>query len=171
MRLRDLTPGQVRQFLVTAGKFRGKKFESLYEDKDYVKWILEHLNGKSKVMAFGMKQVLVLLELRMREDYKPTTKTVVKKGEPTSAGSARGGSPSEANKPEKGYEKNIVPTCQDTEMTEEEMSQWAHIGRMEAMEIGQTELQGEVQNVSKRLDMIEAALGTIIQQLQKPKEV
>ena len=100
MRLRDLTPGQVRQFVVTAGKFRGKKFESLYEDKDYVKWILEHLNGKSKVMAFGMKQVLVLLELRMREDYKPTTKTVVKKGEPTSAGSARGGSPSGSSRPD-----------------------------------------------------------------------
>ena len=133
----------------------------LYEDKDYVKWILEHLNSKTKVMAFGMKEVLVLPELRMKEDY-PLEAVDKSQKEPAQAAKEKGG----ANKPGNSSGKSTGQTGPDNETgKDDEKNQTSNGPDTEMSEEERTERAPR-----RSTERLETALGTIIQELQRPAQ-
>ena len=81
--------------------------------------------------------------------------------------SSSGGYPSAVNEKKKTDVMNENQSCPDSEMDETELEQWAHLGRMEAVEIGQAALQTEVTALGSRMERIENALGTLIAEIQK----
>ena len=165
--LRLLKPTEVQAYTIKIGKYKGKPLEKLYQDHDYVKWILQHTTDPEKTRSFEMSKVLILLELRMTMDQKGKVAPEEAKPETGSAGYRSG-----ASKPVSSKEmptSHLDPKADSVSMDEEDMKESAQLGRTEALEIGQEALQQEVKGMNQRMDRIEGALATIIGQLQKSR--
>ena len=52
-KLRDLSPAEIRKFMVGNGKYKGKTFETLYADKSYVTWLVDHMAKEGKIVTKG----------------------------------------------------------------------------------------------------------------------
>ena len=89
-RLRELSPKKIREHTALVGKFKGKPFESLFQDETYVEWVVTNATAPAQSRYHGMKQVLILLDMRMREELLVKDKGAVLKSEGKMTEAARG---------------------------------------------------------------------------------
>ncbi|CAE7382652.1 unnamed protein product [Symbiodinium pilosum] len=132
--------------MVGNGKYKGKTFETLYADKSYVTWLVDHMakEGKIEEVATPAKD-----------------KTATVRDKKGASGSAE--SPSRVKRQVNSKGKSTDHLLQDEVMQDEkEMSEWTRVEEHEA-------IQAEVVNLGQRMAVIEGALQTIIGEIQKGK--
>ena len=161
--LRNLSPEKADKFVVTVGKYKGKEFQHLYKDSSYVSWIMDHVAGKDTTTSYGVKQILILLEVRLTHDLPEKAKGVSTNQADMKAATGSEESPGKAKPLGNSNGKRTNPVCQHVEPTAAEMEEWTNL------EIQET-LQADVYNLGQRMNRIEDALSTIIGEMRKANE-